>query len=72
MRKEYTPVGIYIPKFCKIFSFGAHASNPAPMGVKFHPHQCNVLALRSEKPQDHPLSNLNIVICAANIVSVKN
>jgi len=43
---------------------------PPPFGpllhAKFHPHQCNALPLRVEKPQNQPLSNLNTgALCCA-------
>jgi len=34
---------------------------PLPLlHAKFHPHRCNVSPLRGEKPQNRPLSKLNI------------
>ena len=29
------------------------------LSAKFHPHRCNVSPLRSDKPQNRPLSKLN-------------
>ena len=57
----------------KLQFWGSYTLIVAPMGVKFgteegkgplirakfHPHRCNVLPLRGEKPQNRPLSKLN-------------
>jgi len=69
------PCGVFIfhilVKSEQKFQFlGSHTLVIALMGVKFgtsgplirakfHPHQCNMLPLRGEKPQNRPLSKLN-------------
>jgi len=48
--------------------FGTEEGTKGPLlRAKFHPHRCNVLPLRGEKPQNRPLSKLNtgrFVLCA--------
>ena len=44
------------------FGTGRGPSHPPS---KFHPHRCNVLPLRGEKPQNRPLSNLVKYGCVA-------
>ena len=40
--------------------FGTEEGTFGPLlRAKFHPHRCNVLPLRGEKPQNWPLSKLN-------------
>jgi len=40
--------------------FGMEEGTFGPLlHAKFHPHRCNVLPLRGEKPQNRPLSKLN-------------